>query len=617
MAYPLIEDHGIIGDLYSTALVARDGTIDFCCLPNFDSPSVFASLLDDSIGGWFRVEPRDCLKYKQMYLPDTAILLTRAYTSSGLGQVEDFMPIVGTETKIHQIIRRISCVRGSIEYAVDCRPAFDYARASHQIRSIAGGVLFETEGGVRYGLMSSVPLEQRDGSARATIALKEGELATLVFFAVPENSNDNPFAPLGDSQLAFEQTTQFWHNWLTRCTYRGRWSDMIRRSAITLKLLTFGPTGAIVAAPTFGLPESVGGTRNWDYRYTWIRDASFTLYAFMRIGFTEEAVAFMQWLAARCGEAEMSSTSPLNIMYGIHGDHILLEQELNHLKGYRDSRPVRIGNAAHSQLQLDIYGELMDSVYLYQKYVAPLSYELWNKMRRLADWVAKHWEQPDEGIWEMRSGRKAFVFSRLMSWVALDRACRIALRGSLPGDTRKWAEQRDKIYDQIMTKGWNPERQAFRQHFDSEVLDAANLLMPMVKFISAKDPRMDSTINETLKYLTTDSLTYRYDPKLTLDGLPGEEGTFCMCTFWLVEALTRAGRLHEAQLIFQKMLGYANHLGLYGEEIGQLGETLGNFPQAFTHLSLISAAYNLDHALNSARSPSSEPQNASDLAFWQ
>jgi GH15 family glucan-1,4-alpha-glucosidase len=352
-----------------------------------------------------------------------------------------------------------------------------------------------------------------------------------------------------------------------------------------------------VAAPTMGLPENVGGERNWDYRYTWIRDASFTLYGLMRIGYTEEAEAFMAWLTARCREADFSAASPLKIMYGIHGEHEIPEVHLDHLKGYRGSRPVRLGNAAFDQLQLDIYGELMDAIYLYNKYGSPVSYQLWTDVRRLMDWVATHWDDADEGIWETRGGRQHFVYSRLMCWVALDRASRMCLKHSLPGDRGKWMSERDRIYDQIMERGWNEERKAFRLHYDTDALDAANLCMPLVKFISPRDPRMLSTIDEMLRALTTDSLVYRYDPELSPDGLRGGEGTFSMCTFWLVEALTRAGRIREARLVFERMLGYANHLGLYSEEIGHHGESLGNFPQAFTHMALISAAYNLDRAL--------------------
>ena len=603
MAYLPIEDHGMIGDLQTIALVGEDGTIDWCCLPHFDSPSVFAGILDDEKGGWFRLQARKLIHNKQMYLADSNILLTRAYAESGVGQIQDFMPVVhGGERKSHQLIREVSCVRGEVHYDLECRPAFDYARARHRIHRHERGVVFETGGDYVFAFLSPVPIEIEGESVRANFALKEGENACFSFFCVPrDRQGTDVFDRVGDPVGHLRRTIEYWQRWMQRCSYRGRWNEMVYRSALILKLLTFEPTGAIVAAPTMGLPEHIGGERNWDYRYTWIRDASFTLYGLMRIGYTDEAIGFMRWLERRCAELDMSEPSPLHLMYGIHGQRDLRESTLDHLKGYRGSRPVRLGNGAYDQIQLDIYGELMDAVYLYNKYATPVSYDLWQNVRRLMDWVADHWDQPDEGIWETRGGRQNFVFSRLMCWVALDRASRMCLKHSLPGDRTKWMSERDHIYDQIMTKGWNEKRSAFRLHYDTEALDAANLCMPLVKFISPTDPRMLSTIDATLATLTTDSLVYRYDPELAQDGLSGLEGTFSMCTFWLVESLTRAGRISEARLIFERMLGYANHLGLYSEEIGNHGESLGNFPQAFTHMGLISAAYNLDRAIGGRR----------------
>ncbi len=598
MAYARIEDHGVIGDLCTCALVALDGTIDWCCLPHFDSPSVFAAILDDEIGGSFRLEAQHCIhKYKQQYLPDSAILTTRAYTDHGVGKIEDFMPIAQTGAhELHRIIRRVTCVRGEVAYRLECRPALNYARSGHQISIREGGAMFESDEAA-YALSSPIPLEDESPAVTAEFHLKEGETLSFVFFNVSNPKNKDPFVQVGDVDAQFAETLNFWQKWTARCAYRGRWSEMVYRSALTLKLLTFRPTGAIVAAPTMGLPEVIGGTRNWDYRYAWIRDASFTVYAFMRLGYIEEAEQFMRWVEARCADIDMQSDHPLHLMYSIEGRVELKETELDHMKGYRDSRPVRLGNAAYDQLQLDIFGELMDSVYLHNKYGSPVSFDFWKNVKRLVDWIAENWDQPDEGIWETRGGRHDFVYSRLMCWVALDRANRMSVQYSLPGDRIRWASERDEIYDQIMTRGWNPKRKAFRQHYDTDALDAANLLMPLVKFISPTDPRMLSTIDATLDALTTDSLVYRYDPEESPDGLSGKEGTFCMCTFWLVECLTRAGRLDEARLLFERMLGYSNHLGLFAEEIGRHGEALGNFPQAFTHMSLISAAFNLNLAL--------------------
>jgi len=385
--------------------------------------------------------------------------------------------------------------------------------------------------------------------------------------------------------------------WIGRSRYRGRWREIVDRSALTLKLLTSAPHGSIVAAPTFGLPEELGGVRNWDYRYTWIRDASFTIYALMRLGYTDEAGAFMRWIEARC--SELNPDGSLQLMYGIDGRHNLPEQELPHLEGYMKSSPVRIGNGAAGQLQLDIYGELMDSVYLHNKHGEPISYDFWENLVRLIDWVAKHWQQPDEGIWEVRGGQQEFLYSRVMCWVALDRGIRLAQKRSFPAPLDRWHQVRDQIYHDIYKNFWDRDRQAFVQHKGSKHLDASCLLMPLVKFISPSDPRWIKTLDAIGRTLVEDSLVYRYNPEHgASDGLDGGEGTFSMCSFWYVECLARSGDLEKARFYFEKALGYANHLGLFAEEIGPLGTQLGNFPQAFTHLALISAAYDLERRLD-------------------
>ena len=596
--YKPIEDYGVIGDLHTVALVGKDGSIDWCCLPHFDSPSVFAAVLDAKKGGHFKIAPVGHSVQKQMYLPDSCVLVTRFLSEAGVGEVIDFMPLKPASkdaSHAHQIVRLVKVVRGSVRFKVECAPAFDYARGSHEVSITPEGAVFES-GQHRLGLTGPVPLAIEGGAVTAEIEMRIGDERAFVLRYTDAQDETPVLDPGFDGHGAFDATTTAWRRWASGIKYNGRWREMVIRSAMTLKLLTFEPTGAIVAAPTTSLPEEIGGVRNWDYRYTWIRDAAFTVYGFMRLGLTHEAERFVRFIEARAQEA--NDDGSLQIMYGINGEHDLPEVELFHLEGYRGSGPVRIGNAASNQLQLDIYGELMDSVYLSNKHGSPISYDLWQHLRGLLDYVVNNWRRTDEGIWEVRGGQQHFVYSKLMCWVALDRGIRLADKRSFPSDRARWLAARDEIYEEIMEKGWNPDLKSFVQHYGSDALDASNLLMPLTFFISPTDPRLESTLNATLKTLVSDSLVYRYQVgEGASDGLAGDEGTFSMCTFWLVEALTRAGRLEEARLIFEKMLTYANHLGLYAEEIGPTGEQLGNFPQAFTHMGLISAAFNLDRAL--------------------
>ena len=611
MAYQPIENYGVIGDTQTVALVGMNGSIDWFCFPRFDSPSVFAAILDDKKGGYFKIAPgNDVSARKQLYWPETNVLITRFLSPDGVAETTDYMPIAGDMTApgSRQVMRHVKMVRGSMVFRLECYPAFNYARDTHQTRVSREGAEFHAPG-LSLGLASSVPLKQDGQGVCAEFTLQEGETAVFMLQEIPSGAGCGLTLSEQEGWEGFKRTVEYWRRWISKCTYAGRWREMVHRSALALKLLIYEPTGAIIAAPTCSLPEAIGGARNWDYRYTWIRDAAFTLYGLLQIGLTEEVAKYMDWIEARCHE--LNPDGSMQVMYGIDGRHTLTEETLDHLEGYKGSRPVRIGNGAYNQLQLDIYGELIGSTYLYNEYGNPISSEFWTDLRRLINWISDNWEREDEGIWETRGGRRHFVYSKLMSWVAVESGLRLTDKRSFPADWEKWLKVRDQIYEEIMAKGWSPTRQAFVQHYGSESLDASNLMMPFVFFLAPSDPKMLKTIDAINKSpdkggLVSDSLVYRYNTKETSDGIEGAEGTFNICTFWLVEALTLAGRLDkarldEARLIFERMLGYANHVGLYAEETGPSGEALGNFPQAYTHMALISAAYNLDRTLDGRR----------------
>jgi GH15 family glucan-1,4-alpha-glucosidase len=611
MSYQPIENYGIIGNMRTVALIGINGSIDWYCYPQFDSPSIFGAILDCNKGGQFQIYAADeKARHKQFYWPNTNVLVTRFLMPEGIAEVEDFMP-VGLPTQspeYHHIYRRVRCVRGSVRMSIKCRPAFDYGRAAHKILVDDCGAIFKSKE-LTFALSTKVPLkDDGQGGVNAEFIVTEGESQLFVWREGSAGANEQPQPqPEKYAEELLHDTVRFWHDWLSLCTYHGRWRDQVHRSALTLKLLTFEPTGAIVAAPTTSLPEVIGGSRNWDYRYTWMRDAAFTVYGFLRIGFKEEAVGFMNWIERYAGKS-LSPDKPGPTVFTIDGDNHLPEYVLDHWEGYRGSGPVRIGNEASVQIQDDIYGEVLDAVYLANKYVRPTSYDVWMKIRSRLDWLCDNWARPDSGIWEMRNRVENFVYSKVMDWVALDRGIRLAEKRALPCGRERWKTERDRIYEEIMTRGWNKERGAFTQFYGSNDLDASLLIMPLVFFMAPSDPRMISTIDAIMKSpreggLVSDSLVYRYPPQPRIDGLPGEEGTFNMCSFWLVEALTRAGqvfpeKLNQARLLFERVLGYANHLGLYAEQTGSQGEALGNFPQAFTHLGLISAAFNLDRTLD-------------------
>ena len=608
--YPSIADHGLIGDLQTTALVSTDGTIDWFCSPRFDSPSIFASLLDHANGGHLSTRPHDDgFQTKQLYFPDTAILITRFLTENGVGEVIDFMPVSSEKpSERHQLVRAVRCVRGEVDFDIEIAPRFDYGRREHQTTVTDDGAQY-TAGDSSLTLSVirdsgderlARPEPTDDGDLRLALHLVEGQMRGVI---LETGSDAGPHAvSVADAQRLFDDTAHFWQDWVGQSTYTGRWREELQRSAITLKLMTYAPTGGLVAAPTAGLPEQVGGERNWDYRFTWVRDASFSVTALLRMGFTHEAASFALWLRDRVAEPLGSDTGPLNIMYRIDGDPDLDEEVLTDWEGYRGSYPVRVGNGAAGQLQLDIYGEAMDAVWAAHQAGIGIGQPGWQAICGLLDWLADHWDQPEEGIWETRGGRKDFTYGRLMCWVAFDRAIRLATAYGRPAPVARWTAERDAIYTQIMEKGWSAERRAFVQQYGEQVLDASLLKMTQVGFVTPQDPMWTSTLEAIEEELVSDSLVYRYDPAASPDGLAGSEGTFSLCTFLYVDALARADRVDEARLTFEKMLTYANHLGLYSEEIALDGQQIGNFPQAFTHLALIDAAITLNDRLD-AKTP--------------
>jgi len=605
--YPLIADHGLIGNLQTAALVATDGTIDWFCAPRFDSPSIFGSLLDHDQGGHFRVRPTvDVFNRQQLYYPDTAILVTRFLTEAGVGEVIDFMPIASTAVPAdrHQVLRMLRCVRGEMTFALDIAPRFDYGREPHETHVSEEGVVFQ---GARTAMSLNIIREPEEAKLariqqvsaqglKLELTLEAGQMRGLVL----EVGEPRPvrLVRIAEAWQLFDETVRFWRSWLGQSTYEGRWRETLQRSAITLKLMTYAPSGGIVAAPTAALPEQIGGERNWDYRYTWVRDASFSVYALLGLGFTEEAAGLGRWLNERVRDQVGGEGGPLNIMYRVDGSSDLTEEILPHWEGYRGSSPVRIGNGAADQLQLDIYGEAIDSLYFGAQHGLEGGYQGLRHLCDILNWLIDNWNQPEEGIWETRGGRQDFTYGRLMSWVAFDRCIRLADRHGRPAPVDRWRAERDAIYNQIMDAGWSEERQAFVQHSKTDVLDSSLLRMSSLGFISPKDPMWLSTLDAMDRELVTDSLVYRYDPGASPDGLRGSEGTFSLCTFTYADSLARAGQVEKARNTFEKMLTYANHVGLFSEEIALTGEQIGNFPQAFTHLALIDAALVLDRELD-------------------
>jgi GH15 family glucan-1,4-alpha-glucosidase len=598
-AYQPIENYGIIGDLNTTALIGLNGSIDFLCFPDFDSPTIFAALLDKDKGGFYSITPKHGkFNSKQLYLPETNILLTRFLSEDGIGEITDFMPVQELD-KGNELIRKVTTVKGCIRYRLTCSPRFNYGLSAHQTEKTGlHEITFSCNDlDLQIRLKSNLRLNFEGSDCILDFTLNAGESADFILLHegkfMPEKKDLKQYV---DDNL--KSNINYWKSWSEQSTYTGRWMEIVNRSALVLKLLTSNKYGSLIAAPTFALPEEIGGERNWDYRYTWIRDASFTVYCLLNLGYTKEAGRFIDWVENKC--FDVKEQTHLQIMYKLNGGKNIKEKKLSNLEGYKKSAPVRIGNAAYKQIQLDIYGELLDAVYLYDKHGEPISYDFWQNLSSQVDWLAANWKKKDDGIWEVRGGKKHFLYSRLMCWVAFDRAIKIANNHSFPFPN-EWQDERNKIFKSIHDEFWNEKLQSFVQFDHADTVDAATLMMPIVGFIGPKDPKWLSTLKRIDENLVDDFLVYRYHNKQNIDGLRGHEGTFSMCTFWYIECLALSGQLDKATLCFEKMLGYANALGLYAEQLGFSGEHLGNYPQAFTHLGLISAAINLNVRLNDSR----------------
>ena len=591
-AYPPIADYAAIGDGYTVALVGRDGGIDWCCMPEIDSGAVFCRLLDREAGGWFGVAPTAPASTARTYVGDTNVLATEYTTDTGRVRVTDFMPAAGGgRCNPPSIIRLVEGLSGQVEVAVTLRPTFDYARADTAVEPAPGGARARA-GDDALTLRADVPM-QADGLGAVTgtrrLAAGDRLAVTLSWGAGPAGATVHR-----DADRLLDETLAYWRSWAAQCTYSGPYSELVRRSALVLKLLTYRPTGAVVAAPTTSLPEDLGGERNWDYRYTWLRDASLILYALQTLGYHDEADGFFDWFAKLCIECR----DRLQIMYTVTGGEELDEQILGHLDGYAGSRPVRIGNAAARQTQLDIFGGILDAAHLHAGAGrGHVDIELWELLRDVTDRAARRWTEPDEGIWEVRGPSRHFLYSKLLCWVALDRGLDIARTCGLPADVDHWERVRDEIRAAILESGYDADLGAFTQSFGEPTLDASALVVPLVGFLPAQDPRVASTVRAVQRQLTSHGLVFRYRTQETRDGLAGDEATFALCSFWLVENLALGGRVAEARDLFDRVVFHANDVGLLSEEIDPAtGELLGNFPQGFTHLGLIRAALSIDRA---------------------
>ncbi|MFQ6079183.1 MAG: glycoside hydrolase family 15 protein, partial [Thermodesulfobacteriota bacterium] len=583
--YKKISDYGIIGNLHSIALIGLDGSIDWLCLPHIDSPSILAALLDDKKGGRFSISPLDDWDSVAEYIPETNILVTKFRTRTGVLQITAFMPIPfggeeELEEKQHELFRLVEVTKGKLDVGVVFEPRFDYARARTSVKKRNGAIVARGNG-ESIVLSATRDLQVGDGKAEAKWSMSEGDPVWLhLRYGAEEPSEFDREKPA----TSLRETEAYWRSWLKRgetgqTVDLGPYREMVNRAALVLKLLYYNPTGTIAAAATTSLPEEIGGVRNWDYRYTWVRDTSFTLQALFHLGHLSETQGYLRWIERLLSQ---HGAGKMQIMYGLRGEADLVEEELLSLDGYKGSKPVRIGNGAAAQRQLDIYGEIMDAALKLSDYVGKIDFELWPFLRGTCDYVVEHWQEKDSGIWEVRGGPYHFVYSKMMCWVALDRGLTIARRYGFPADLKKWEETRHKVKEEVLEEGWNAGKQAFVQHYETDVLDSSTLLMPLLGFLPFNDPRIVSTIEGIQRELGHDGFLYRYVGE---DGLPGGEGTFLLCTFWLIDCLIGLEKFEEAEPLLRRMEGIANHLGLFSEEYDvRWREALGNFPQAFTHI---------------------------------
>ncbi|HZU79992.1 MAG TPA: glycoside hydrolase family 15 protein [Acidimicrobiales bacterium] len=581
-----IEDYGIIGDLHTAALVGTNGSIDWLCLPRFDSDACFANLLGDEENGRWQIAPADPdHTVERRYRDDTLVLETTFITKTGIVRLVDCMPI---REEHPQVVRLVHAVEGSVDMRMELSMRFGYGSAVPWVRRI-DGLLTAVAGPDGLALWTPAHTRGVDMQTVAEFTVHSGEHVPFVLIYYP--SHEDPPRPV-DAAYAIDDTTMWWQEWARACNFEGEQCEAVTRSLITLKALTYHPTGGIVAAATTSLPETVGGVRNWDYRYCWLRDATLTLEALMRGGYHEEAMDWRDWLL----RAVAGDPARLQIMYGPGGERRLSEWEVDWLSGYENSRPVRIGNAASGQFQLDVYGEVISALYEGCVIGDPLSESAWDLQKILVDFVVEHWTEPDEGIWEVRGPRRHFTHSKVMAWVALDRAVKLIEKYDQKGPLEQWRQVRDAIHADVCAKGFNEKVGAFTQYYGSDDLDASLLMIPLMGFLPADDPRVRGTIEAVERDLTEDGfvLRYRATEAHAVDGLEGHEGAFLACSFWMVDCLHLLGRTDDAQAMFERLLSLRNDLGLLAEEYDAvLGRQVGNFPQAFSHVSLVNAAYNL------------------------